>query len=54
MSTKKFVKHRVLTLIPTHFILQPDSIVQLGLESINQLLENFLGISDDELGKLFN
>ncbi|XP_065214295.1 PDZ domain-containing protein GIPC3 isoform X1 [Planococcus citri] len=27
----------------------PDSIVQLGLDNINQLLENFLGISDDEL-----
>ena len=30
--------------------MQPNDIVQLGLDSINQLLENFLGISDDELG----
>ncbi|XKL61861.1 hypothetical protein PGB90_001694 [Kerria lacca] len=27
----------------------PNSIVKLGIENINQLLENFLGISDDEL-----
>lgn len=28
---------------------QHDSVVQLGLEKINQLLENFLGINDNEL-----
>ncbi|KAK7603714.1 hypothetical protein V9T40_003713 [Parthenolecanium corni] len=27
----------------------PNSIVQVGIDSINQLLENFLGINDDEL-----
>lgn len=36
------------------FTLQPNSIVQLGVDSINQLLENFLGINDDELGINYN
>ena len=31
--------------------LQPDDTVNLAIEKINTLLENFLGINDTELGK---
>uniref|UniRef100_A0A8D8XAI3 PDZ domain-containing protein GIPC1 n=1 Tax=Cacopsylla melanoneura TaxID=428564 RepID=A0A8D8XAI3_9HEMI len=30
-------------------LLQPDSVMQIGIDSINQLLENFMGINDTEL-----
>ena len=36
------------------WLLQPDDTVNVAIEKINGLLENFLGISDTELGKFFN
>ncbi|XP_026675886.1 PDZ domain-containing protein GIPC3 isoform X3 [Diaphorina citri] len=30
-------------------LFQPDSVMQVGIDSINQLLENFMGINDTEL-----
>ena len=35
-------------------LLQPDDTVNVAIEKINSLLENFLGISDTELGKIFS
>jgi hypothetical protein len=32
-------------------LLQPDDIVNVAIDKINSLLENFFGISDTELGK---
>lgn len=32
------------------FCLQASGIKQVGIENINQLLENFMGINDSELG----
>lgn len=36
----------------TMCLLQPDDTVNVAIEKINSLLENFLGISDTELGKV--